>query len=191
MSKTKVIALMGSPRKNGNCDILTGRVADGIKSMGGEVEICRLHQMNIKPCDGCDICRDDIGTDCIIDDDMQKLYPKLREADALVIASPIYYFSVTAQVKLFMDRCHSLGGPQGYALKGKRIGIVLTYGDPDPFVSGAGNAIGTLRDTYNYIGAEIVGIVHGVAMDPGDISSNSTVMNDAFKLGEKLVSRVD
>ncbi|MFC1988498.1 flavodoxin family protein [Chloroflexota bacterium] len=190
MSTAKVITILGSPRKNGNCAILTERVADGVRSMGGEVDGYYLHYMNISPCDGCDICQGETETNCIIDDDMKNLYPRLREADALLIASPIYYFTVTAQTKLFMDRCHALGGPQGYDLKGKRIGIVLTYGDSDPFDSGAENAIRTLQDIYNYIGAEIVGTVHASAMEAGEISSNLAVMSDAFKLGKKLATGI-
>jgi len=72
---------------------------------------------------------------------MQELYPKLRETDALVIASPIYYFTVSAQTKLFIDRWYSLGEEKDSAINGKQIGIVLTYADTDPFTSGAINAI--------------------------------------------------
>ena len=178
---------MGSPRKNGNASTLTDKVAEGVRSVGSEVEIIYLHGMNINSCDACGICQSDISDNCIIDDDMTELYPEIRKANALVIASPIYWFTVSAQTKLFMDRCYALGGPEGYALAGKRIGILLTYGDSDPFNSGAVNAIRTFQDAYNYVGAEIVGIVYGSASEPGEIKSNKDVMNDAFELGKRLV----
>ncbi len=187
MNTTKIMIIMGSPRKNGNSATLAERVAEGAKSMGGEVESVSLHGMNINPCDACDVCQEEIETDCIINDDMTDLYPKLRDADALVIASPIYWFTISAQTKLFMDRCYALGSPQGYAMKGKRIGIVLAYGDSDPFNSGAVNAIRTLQDAYRYIGAEIVGIVYGSASKRGEIRSNLNVMDEAYQLGERLV----
>jgi multimeric flavodoxin WrbA len=142
--------------------------------------------MDISPCDACDICQDETETDCIVNDDMTELYPKLREADALVIASPVYWFTLSAQTKLFMDRCYALGSPKGYALKGKRIGIALTYGDSDPFNSGAVNALRTFQDAYNYIGAEIVGMVYGSASDPGEIRGNQAVMDEAYQLGRRL-----
>ncbi|MFC2015012.1 flavodoxin family protein [Chloroflexota bacterium] len=111
---------------------------------------------------------------------MTDLYPKLRRADAIVIASPVYLFTMSAQTKLFMDRCYALGSPQGWTLEGKRIGVLLTYGGSDPFNSGAVNALRTFQDAYNYIGAEIVGMVYGSASEPGEIRSNSNAMSDAF-----------
>ena len=118
---------------------------------------------------------------------MQDLYPKLRQTNALVIASPIYYFTVSAQTKLFVDRWYALGGPQGNALKGKRIGIILTYENVDPFRSGAVNAIRTLQDTFAYIGSHIIGIVYGRALKSGEIKNNRDVMEKAYTLGNQLV----
>jgi len=191
MSTMKVIMVIGSPRKDGNSATLAKRVTDGIRSMEGEVEDYYLHYMHINPCGGCYTCQNAMETDCIVDDDMKGLYPKLREADALVIASPIYYFTVSAQTKLFIDRCHALGSPQGHDLKEKRIGIVLTYGGSDPFSSGAVNALRFLQDVYNFIGAEIVGMVYGSAQEPGEISGNHAVMEEAYRLGRRIVTETD
>jgi len=188
MSTAKVMILMGSPRKNGNIAALAKQVADGTKNAGGAAEIVYLHGMKISPCDACDICQSDIETDCILDDDMAELYPGIRSADALVIASPVYWFTVSAQTKLFMDRCYALGSPAGYAIAGKRIGVLLTYGDSDVFNSGAVNALRTLQDAYNYVGAEIVGMVYGSASEPGEIGNNNGVMREAFDLGKKLAT---
>ena len=129
---------------------------------------------------------------CVIEDDMQILYPKLWEADAVVYASPVYWFTFSAQMKLFMDRCYGMGDdtdePKEHALAGKRIGIVLTYGGDDPFDSGAVNAIRTFQDMFNYIPAEIVGVVYGYASDAGEIRKNEDVMEKAYELGKKLGS---
>lgn len=187
MSATKIIIVMGSPRKNGNSTILAQQVADGARSAGGEVESFYLHEMNIMPCDACDICQKELSTDCVIDDDMKDLYPKLRQADALVIASPIYWFTVCAQTKLFMDRCYALIDPRGHALKGKRIGIVLTYGDSDPFNSGAVNALRTFQDAFNYIGSNIIGMIYGSALKAGEIKTNLALMDKAYEMGRRLV----
>lgn len=187
MSAKKVIIVMGSPRKRGNSATLAHRVADGARDAKATVESFYLHKMDIKPCTACDVCREDTDLDCIIKDDMQDLYPKLRQTDALVIASPIYYFTVSAQTKLFMDRWYALGGPQGNALKGKRIGIILTYENVDPFRSGAVNAIRTFQDTFAYIGSHIVGIVYGRALKVGEIKNNRDVMEKAYTLGNQLV----
>ncbi len=187
---TSVIVILGSPRRKGNSATLAENVISGAKSMGAMVDTYFLHGMDIGPCDACDICQEDMNAECVINDDMQKLYPKLREADVLVIASPIYWFTVSAQTKLFMDRCYALGVSEEYALKGKRIGIVLTYGDSDPFNSGAVNAIRTFQDAFTYVGATIVGMVYGSASDPGEIAANRELMDKAFELGRQLVEEI-
>jgi len=181
---------MGSPRKDGNSATLAKQVAAGAEAAGAEVESFYLHGMNIHPCTACDACREERDKDCVIDDDMETLYGKLRQADALVIASPIYWFTVSAQTKLFMDRWYALGGPgeEYAAFAGKRIGIVLTYADVDPFTSGAVNALRTFQDAFNYVGAQIVGMVYGSASEAGEIRKNRDLMEKAYELGKQLGS---
>jgi len=122
-----------------------------------------------------------------VQDDMQKIYPELRAADAIVYASPIYWFNVSAQLKLAMDRCYALGGEGGYVLAGKRIGLAFSYGGEDPFDSGCTNAIRAFQDAFGFIGAPIVGMVYGSAGGAGEIRSNKKVMGEAKELGRKLV----
>jgi multimeric flavodoxin WrbA len=184
----KMVIVKGSPRKNGNSSTLAKQVEDGAKSRGAEIQCFYLHGMQIGACTACDTCRKKPEVNCIIEDDMQLIYPTLRLADAIVIASPIYWFTVSAQTKLFMDRCYGLWEPQGYLLAGKRIGILLSYADPDPFVSGAVNALRTFQDMFNYVGAEIVGMVYGSARMPGEIKRNKKLMDSAFQLGVKLAA---
>ena len=188
MAKKKIIVVLGSPRKEGNSTTLAKRVIAGAKASGAGVEAFYLHDMNISPCTACDECRDDPAKDCVIDDQMKALYPKLRRADALVIASPIYWFTMSAQTKLFMDRCYALGGPDGHALQGKQIGILLTYADADPFSSGAVNALRAFQDGFNYIGADIVGMLYGSAWKAGEIQENKELMKQAYELGKQLGS---
>src|SRR3972149_974403 len=108
-----VLAVVGSPRKKGNCDILCDRVLAGARRNGARVEKHYLHDMNIKPCNACEACQDEKLGECVIEDDMRPLYPRMRECEILVIASPIYFFSVSAQTKLFIDKCYPLCDPQG------------------------------------------------------------------------------
>ncbi|MBW2056609.1 MAG: flavodoxin family protein [Deltaproteobacteria bacterium] len=189
MGGKRIMVVVGSPRKDGNSATLAKQVIAGAESVGAEVESFFLHGMNIQPCTGCDGCRGEREKDCVIDDDMDILYPKLREADGLVIATPVYWFTVSAQTKLFMDRWYAFGGDDEYAaLSGKRIGIVLTYGDVDPFASGAVNALRTFQDAFNYVGAEIVGMVYGSATEAGEIKNNQELMEKAYALGKQLGS---
>ena len=108
------------------------------------------------------------------------------EADAFVVASPIYWFTVSAQTKLFMDRGYALVDAEGYLLRGKQAGIVLTYGDSDPFNSGAVNALRTFQDAFNYVGVEIAGMVYDSADAAGDIRENAGAMDQAYALGRRL-----
>ena len=188
MGSQQVVIVKGSPRKDGNSAALADQVAAGVQARGGTAESFYLHGMDIRPCTACDACRDDADTNCVIDDGMRALYPKLRHADALVIAGPVYWFTVSAQTKLFLDRCYALGGPKGHALTGKRIGIVLTFADSDPFSSGAVNALRTFQDAFRYLGSEIVGMVYGSAWNAGEIRSNADVMDQAYRLGERLAA---
>jgi multimeric flavodoxin WrbA len=186
MSICSVLIVNGSPRKNGNCAALVERVAAGARAGGGAVEVFNLAEMDIRPCDACDSCQEAGGGICVIRDEMQSLYPRLREADAIVIASPIYWFSVTAQTKLFIDRCYALQGAAGNVLGGKRFGVVLTYGDEDPYSSGAINAIRMFQDMLRYLQAEMAGLVYGSANAAGEIRNLPGVLDKAHRLGQQL-----
>lgn len=190
MTSKKVLILNGSPRPGGNSSILADQVRKGAEEAGAEAEVIYLHGLDISPCDACDSCQGIAEIDCIVEDDMQTLYPKVREADAIVYATPIYWFTVSAQTKLFMDRCYGLGGNgiENHVLAGKKIGVALVYEGDDPFDAGAINAIRTFQDMFNYIPAEIIGIVYGTAGDPGDIRKQEDVMQNAIILGSQLVS---
>jgi multimeric flavodoxin WrbA len=185
MPKHVVIAI-GSPRKKGNSATLARQVAAGARDAGAKVETFFLQDLDIKPCTACDACRKENHGDCVIQDDMQRLYPKLRNADAIVIASPVYWFTFSAQTKLFMDRWYGLGGDKGYALAGKKFGVVLAYADADPFVSGAVNALRTFQDAMKFLEAEIVGMVYGSASKAGEIKKNKALMTEAYELGKAM-----
>ena len=120
---------------------------------------------------------------------MKELYPKLREADVVVIASPIYWFTVSAQTKLFMDRWYALGRPKGHSFAGKRFGIVLAYSNSsDVFTSGAVNALRTLQDALHFVEASSIGMVYGNAGVPGGMEKNKDLMAKAYKMGEELLA---
>jgi multimeric flavodoxin WrbA len=192
MTSKKVLILNGSPRPGGNTSVLAEQVKKGAEEKGATAEIIYLHGLDINPCDACDMCQDVAEIDCVVEDDMHTLYPKVREADAIVYASPIYWFTVSAQTKLFMDRCYGMGGDgdgvENHTLAGKKIGVVLVYEGDDPFDSGAINAIRTSQDMFNYIPAEIVGFVYGTALVPGEIRNQGDVMVKALELGATLGS---
>lgn len=182
-----ILILNGSPRKNGNSITLANKLTRGAKEAGAEVESVYLHDMDIRPCDACDFCQEN-EDGCVIDDDMQTLYPKLRAADAVVIATPVYWFSLSAQMKLCIDRWYAMELPSGFELAGKQLALVMAYGDTDLYTSGGINLIYTVESICRYTRLELAGIVHGTANDIGDVAKQPALMEQAFQLGQKLAA---
>ena len=99
----KAIGIVGSPRKDGNTEILTKHTLKAIEEEGLDTELIRLAGLDIRPCNACMACRNN-GGQCPIDDDLLPIYKKMKAADAIILASPVYFGSVTAQMKALMDR---------------------------------------------------------------------------------------
>jgi len=186
MTAKHVLIFKGSPREKGNSSALADQVTLGAREAGAEVEVFSLRKLNIEPCTGCDACqRAGGGGHCNIDDDMQALYPKLSSADAIVVASPIYWFTLNAQTKALIDRWYALERPEGSTLRGKQFGLVLAYGDDDAYASGGINAIHAFQDMCRYLRANLIGIVHGTASDVGDAQKQPELMERAYQLGKE------
>ncbi len=179
-----ILILEGSPRKNGNSCTLAEQAAKGVRADGGEPDVVFLQGLKIAPCTSCDACRKN-GI-CTIKDDTQTLYPKLAEADGLILASPIFWFTYSAQLKTCIDRWYSLWNGKHDFLKGKPVGVILTYGDTDLFTSDGINAIHTLDTMFDFLGAK-VDWVYGSLMDIGDAEKDPELMAGALALGKKIV----
>lgn len=184
----KVLVVLGSPRRKGNSAILADQIARGAAAENAKVETIYLNGKKISPCQACMKCQKKRSTGCSIQDDMQDIYRKLIEADAWVIASPVYWFTMSAQTKIFMDRCFALPAYAEDPFSGKRIAIAMAYGGDDPFDSGCTNALRTFQDAFGYTQSPIVGMVYGHAMDSGEIKSNNNLLKEAFELGRKLAA---
>ncbi len=180
---TKVLIFNGSPRKKGNTSVLIKECVRAINDSSKEAEIFFLNDMTIKSCQFCDWCIKNNALSCVQKDDMNNLYPKLLESDVIVLASPIFWFSVSAQMKLFIDRLYALHGKDGYVLTQKKIATILVYGDSNVDRSGVNNAIGSIEDLIRYMKSENIGIVHGTAYKIGDAEKNKELMSRAYELG--------
>ena len=102
-----VLILVGSVRPNGNTQALAQACADGARAAGHQVEVVSVADYHVHPCTGCEGCSRHPGNQCVQQDDMQKIYPKLLWADVVVAASPVYFYGVSAQLKAVIDRCHT------------------------------------------------------------------------------------
>lgn len=102
----KVLGIYGSPRKGGNTDQLLDRALEGAEAAGAEISRVYARDLKMGGCIGCGGC-DKTGK-CVVDDDMQTVYPLLAEADIVILASPIYFYGLTAQVKALVDRSQAM-----------------------------------------------------------------------------------
>jgi multimeric flavodoxin WrbA len=184
----RVLILAASPRKNGNSTILALKVAEGVKAEGGEADVVSLGNLKIAPCNACDVCRTKPETGCVIKDDMQPLYKKIEDAQGVIFATPVYWFNVSAQMKLFIDRTYAIHGKGYYAFTGKDVGVILTYEDEDVFVSGGINALRSFQDIFAYVKANLVGAVYGSAGKAGDVKANGELLQKAYDLGKKIAN---
>ncbi|MFN3479546.1 MAG: flavodoxin family protein [Thermodesulfovibrionales bacterium] len=101
----KVIAFNGSPRPEGNTELLLNAALKPIEEAGHDIRLFKLNIMKIKPCQDCGGC-EKTGK-CIIKDDMEEIYEAIREADRVILASPIFFFGLSAQAKAMIDRCQA------------------------------------------------------------------------------------
>ena len=126
----KVLGILGTPRRGGNSEILLQAFLEGAAAGGAEVEEIRLRELKISPCQEIYHCLKD-GT-CPIQDDMQGLYDKLVAAEVVALASPVFFYSVSAQAKAMIDRTQALWSRR-YVVKkdfpgGNRQGVLLAVG---------------------------------------------------------------
>jgi len=187
-SKKRILVVVSSPRENSNSTILALKASEGVEAAGGEADVIHIGNLNIQPCSACDACRNEPGTGCIKPDEMQPLYPKIREADGIVFATPIYWFNMSAQMKAFIDRTYAMTEGSKYGFTGKNVGVILSYADSDVFSSGGVNALRCFQDICAYVKANIIGMVYCTADKVGEVQANEQLLKAARSLGEKIVN---
>jgi len=181
----QILILKASPRERGNSATLADRLAAGATAAGAQVESIYLHGLDIRACDACDLCQEP-GSGCVIEDDMQPLYPKLAGADVIVLASPIYWFTFSAQLKLCMDRWYAFQSSRYQEIKNKPFGIILTYGDTDLYTSGAVNAIHTFESMARFLHGELAGVLHASLDEAGEAAQQPALLEQAYRFGQQL-----
>ncbi len=189
----KVLGLFGSPRRGGNSDLLLEEMLRGAQSREAEIEKIFLSELDISGCRECRRC--EIDGNCVIQDQMQKLYPKLLQADHVILASPIFFYGVTAQAKRMIDRCQALWARK-YILKKTSVQEESAR-RKGWFVSVAGSrgekvfqgAILTVRYFFDALNVEYAGeLTFGRIDSKGAIKKHPTALKEAFEAGQRLVA---
>lgn len=179
MSKN-IVVLSGSPRKDGNTVRLSDAFIEGASAAGKEVTLFRVAGLKIGGCRACEYCFKNQGV-CVQKDDMPPILDALRQADALVLASPVYYFGVTAQIKLVIDRFFALIQE---GMPGKRAALLLTCGDPSE--SAAEPSVGMFRHICGYQKWEEAGVIIAPGLHKLDDIVGRPELELARRLGQSI-----
>jgi multimeric flavodoxin WrbA len=189
----KIIGIAGSPRREGNTDLLLGQVMAGAQSVGAQTKTIILCDLDIHPCRHCDGCLE--TGKCVIQDDMKWIYEDIRSADRLVIASPMFFMALSAQTKMMVDRCQCLWVMK-YVLKlpvatnssGERRGLFVATGGtqyPNLFQP----SLVTIKSLFSVIEVKLTGEVTFRGIDEkGKIAEHPTALQDAFAAGIDLAA---
>ncbi|MCG7845383.1 MAG: flavodoxin family protein [Methanomassiliicoccales archaeon] len=181
-----VLGLNGSPRRDGNSVTLLREALRGAEAEGADVLWFDLAFMEIAPCEACEECFKD--GECVILDEMCRLYDVLDEADAIIVASPIYFSGMSSQTKIAVDRCQAMWARR-QLLKVPRKdgvgGIILVGAQPNPKFD---NALSELRAFLIGIGLRPVEhLTYGGMDDKGAVAGRPEARSEAYELGKRLV----
>ena len=170
-----ILVLNGSPRPNGNTAKMIQAFSQGA-DCNNQISIIDVCKLKIGGCLACEYCHSSGKGNCIQKDDMQKVYAVLKEADMLIIASPIYYHGITGQLKCVIDRFYSAAYPRKPE-KLKKTAMFLSSGDADMY---DGAMFSYQGDFLDYLGLEDMGVytAHG--------SVSAELLNKLRRFGEKL-----
>lgn len=175
MSKT-ILAIISSPRKGGNSETLVEQFVKGAKEAGHSVETVFLRDKKIAPCIACEACLKNGGT-CVQKDDMAEILNKIIAADVIVLSTPVYYYSISAQLKVMIDRTLAGGGK----MKNKEFYLIATAAD------GKHAMECTMNDMEGFVacvaGSVVKGKVYGSAFHVGDIQGNPA-LEEAYHYGK-------
>jgi multimeric flavodoxin WrbA len=184
----RVLGIMGSPRIKGNTDLLLDEALKGTQTEGAEVEKLVVDKLRISP------CREFYGClkngNCVIRDDMDGIYPKLLHADVVIVASPMFFYGLTSQLKALIDRCQALWARK-YVLKqdlpceGRKGGFIAVGATKGHKLFDG--SVFTVKYFFQTIGVEYAEelLVRGVDKK-GEIIKHPAALRDAFELGSRL-----
>lgn len=191
----KILSINGSRRKNGNTKHLIESILTPARRGEAQTESIFLGDYDIGACTGCEGCQR--SWECVIRDDFYKVVKKIDEADGIVLASPTYWYSVTSDMKRFIDRCYSF--IQFPASRKEWIGKYEGSGKvcvtaaicEQQEISAMGNTLTLLTNFSKDIGLEVIESLEGLGcFEAGSIKANRSFMQKAEMAGQKLLARI-
>jgi multimeric flavodoxin WrbA len=177
----QILALVGSPRKGGNTDLLVDELLRAAEANGLSVGKVRLAELSIGPCTDCRACKRTDEHACVVDDDMTGLYPELERADVIVFGTPIYWYGPSAQMKPTIDRLRVFSGTE--KLRGK-TGVLVLPSQEGP--SCCGPTMDMFAMIFRFLEMRDGGAVLATAYDKGEVRDRPQDLAMARELGASL-----
>jgi multimeric flavodoxin WrbA len=177
----KILAMIGSPRKGSNTDILVDQLLKGAEENGHDSQKLYLYQYDIKPCVDCRKCKAGEPV-CALKDDMTDLYPLIDKADVLVFGTPNYWYGPSAKMKLLIDRIRPY--VESRILEGKAAMVAIPAGEGPP---ACGPMMEAFKMSFKYLGMKFAGAVLGEAYERKEILDKPDSLQEAYELGKSLV----
>lgn len=181
---TRILGIVGSPRRNGNTDILVQAILDGAKQSGATSELLFLQSQEIRACDGCHVCWK-TGR-CAKNDDMAALYPRIAASDVLVFGTPVYWYGPTALMKGFLDRFVYFNCPENRAqIRGKSAVLAVPFEENDP--GAASLLVELFKRSFDYLEMNLVAtlLVPGLTRK-GEVHDKPECLEEATRIGRNL-----
>ena len=190
----KLLCISGSPRRGGNTDRLMNEAIIGAAGKGAQVKHIVLADLDIAPCAHCDGCVQ-TGGRCVLEDDMQEIHADIREYDRFIVASPIYFMGLTAQVKAMIDRCqalwvikHMLKLPVGLGKDIPRKGAFISAGATNYGNLFTGSVV-TMKSWYKTLDIEYAADLLIPGMDSYNaLAGQPAALEQATSLGRQIAS---
>ncbi len=180
----RVLGIVGSPRRNGNTEILVDEILRGAAKAGALVEKVILTSLELSPCRACDAC---MGTgQCVQGDDMPQLLAQMQASRVWVLGTPVYWNGPSAQFKTFVDRWYSTQKGSVVDFRGRRVILAIPLEDPDP--RGARHTVGMLTDALEWLQAEIFAtILAPGVLDRGAVRQHPEILEAARQAGRRAI----
>ena len=177
----KILILSGSPRKNGNSDCLCDEFLRGAQESGHEVEKIRVAEKKISPCLACDFCKKNGGR-CALNDGMAEILEKIIACDCLVLASPVYFYSICAQLKAVIDRTVA----RWTEIKNKQLYYITTAAEAEPTTPET--TLACFKGFADCIeGSVEAGCLIGDGVyEKGDVSDRKDLLQAAYEMGKSV-----
>lgn len=187
----KIVSLLGSPRVNGNSAMIARRFCETAKEHGAEVTTYILNDLQYRGCQGCFLCKTKLDR-CALKDDLTGVLDAIREADVVVLASPVYFWDISSQMKTFIDRTFSYLVPdfitnpvKSRLPAGKKLVFILAQNNPDP------NSFADIFPKFDYF-FKAYGFTESYLIRAFGVGEAGEVENqqDVMRLAEETVERV-